>query len=411
MSTQFDYDVIIVGGGIIGTSMACALGDIGFKTALIDANEPQVNWPYDGFDNRVSAITIASQHIFESLKAWPLIKARRISPYSEMHVWDKDGFGEIHFDCASTGHAQLGYIIENKVILGGLLERLSALENVAYLKPVRCHSLSINSHVAELKLTNGQHLTAPLLIGADGSHSWVRQQQNIDCTGWQYQQHGIVCTVTTQHHHQHTAWQRFLPHGPLAFLPLNDGYCSVVWSNTSSEAEQLLALTDTQFIQAMQQALGDSPLGNIETITQRAAFPLRFQHANHYTKSRLALIGDAAHTVHPLAGQGANLGLLDVAQLTETLFHARQKRWDIGSSIVLRKYERARKGDNLIMMSTVDGLKRLFGNSTKSLSLIRNLGLTLTNATPLVKNQLIKHAMGITNNLPTLAKGQPLNEA
>ncbi len=409
MSTHDNYDVIIVGGGIIGSSMACALGQIGFKTALIDANEPQVNWPYDGFDNRVSAITIASQRLFKSLNAWPLIKARRISPYLEMHVWDKNSFGEIHFDCANTGQNYLGYIIENKVILGGLLAQLSNLEKVTYLKPIRCHSLNINPQVAKLELTNGQHLTAPLIIGADGAHSWVRQQQNIDCTGWQYQQQGIVCTVTTQHHHQHTAWQRFLPHGPLALLPLSDGHCSVVWSNTSSEAKQLLALTDPQFIQAIQAALGDSPLGNIKTMTQRAAFPLRFQHANQYTKSRLALIGDAAHTVHPLAGQGANLGLLDVAQLAETIFHARQKRWDIGSSIVLRKYERARKGDNLIMMSTVDGLKRLFGNSAKPLSLIRNLGLNLTNATPLVKNRLLKHAMGINNNLPSLAKGQPLN--
>jgi len=405
MNENTQFDIIIIGGGMVGATLACALAESSLRIAILDHATPETQWPGGEFDLRVSAITRASQNIFENIGVWENMRQKRISPFRHMHVWDATGNGYIDFDSAEIGEAELGHIIENSVITTSLHEKLMTLSNVSVITPTACKSINLNNHeYATLELDDGRELQAQLVIGADGARSWLRNKLGIQTSGWSYQQKGLVTTVRTSASHQNTAWQRFLPTGPLAFLPLNDNYSSIVWSTEEQEADRLLNLSDDDFLQALNSALGDSPLGTVEETHKRAAFPLRLQHANDYIKSRTALIGDAAHTVHPLAGQGVNLGLQDVAVLCELILSALNNRKDIGSHQLLRRYERARKGANLLMMGTMDGFKRLFSNETPVLSFARNLGLSLTNRLSPIKNIIIRQAMGLDGEQASLAR-------
>jgi len=401
------YDIIIVGAGMVGATLACALGQQGFNIALVEANKPNFDWPADSVDQRVSAITCASQNIFESIGAWKIMAEQRISPYREMRVWDATGSGEIHFDSADLGVPLLGHIVENRVTVFALHQQLASLENVTLLTPARVTELNIDNEQSQVTLDDGQTLTANLVVAADGSRSKLRELAGIETTGWSYHQHAVVAQITTSASHKETAWQRFMPDGPLAFLPLADGTSSIVWSTTPEHAKELLALNETEFLDQLQQTFGDS-LGRMLACGSRAAFPLRMQHAKTYTQQRLALLGDAAHTVHPLAGQGVNLGLADAASLAEVLVNARQQGQDIGLHKVLRRYERWRKGENLAMIATMDGFKRLFGSTKPALKWLRNIGLGLTNSTPPIKNLIMRQAMGMEGDLSRLAKGQSL---
>jgi len=402
-----DDDIIIVGAGMVGATLACALGQQGFRITLVEARKPDFNWPADSVDQRVSAITYASQKIFESIGAWEKMQAQRVSPYQEMRVWDATGSGAIHFDSADLGVPLLGHIVENRVTLSALHQQLALLDNVNLLAPATITQLDLGVEKAQVTLTDGSTLSASLVVAADGSRSKLRELAGIETTGWSYHQHGVVAHITTSKSHQATAWQRFMPDGPLAFLPLSDGSSSIVWSTTPAHAEELLALDDAEFLDQLQTNFGDS-LGRMLACGPRAAFPLRMQHAKAYTLPRFALLGDAAHTVHPLAGQGVNLGLADAASLAEVLVNARQQREDIGAHKVLRRYERWRKGANLTMIATMDGFKRLFGSTKPAIKWIRNLGLGLTNSTAPVKNLIMRQAMGLEGDLSRLAKGQSL---
>ncbi len=403
MSTH--YDIVIIGGGMVGASLACALADSGLDIAVIDAQAASTGFDPAQFDLRVSAITRASQHLFENIAAWPGMQARRVTPYQDMRVWDATGSGTIHFSAADIGEPNLGHIIENRVIVAALTERLQQAANIDYLAPARPARLSQpGPEHARLELDDGQSLDARLIVGADGARSWLRRQAGIDTLGWSYQQKGVVATVKPEHGHQDTAWQRFLPSGPLAFLPLGGRHCSIVWSTSEQEADALLELDETAFLQRLNQALGDSPLGRITATGPRAAFPLRLQHARRYIGQRIALVGDAAHTIHPLAGQGVNLGLLDAATLAGLILDAQQTRRDPGGHARLRRYERARKADNLLMMAAMDGFKRLFSNDHRLASLARNLGLKLTDSAGPIKQRLIRQAMGLDGHLPRLAQ-------
>ena len=402
-----DYDIIIVGAGMVGATLACALGQQGFRVAVVEAVQPDFNWPTDSIDQRVSAITCASQKIFESIGAWETMQAQRVSPYQEMRVWDATGNGAIHFDSADLGVPLLGHIVENRVTLFALHQQLEALDNITLLTPATITQLDISTDHAQVTLDDGKVLTASLVVAADGSRSKLRELAGIETSGWSYHQHGVVAHITTSKTHQYTAWQRFMPDGPLAFLPLADGSSSIVWSTTPEHAEALLALDDAAFLDQLQSTFGDS-LGRMLACGPRAAFPLRMQHAKAYTLPRLALLGDAAHTVHPLAGQGVNLGLADAASLAEVLVNARQQRQDIGAHKVLRRYERWRKGENLAMIATMDGFKRLFGSTKPVIKWVRNVGLGLTNSTTPVKNLIMRQAMGLEGDLSRLAKGQSL---
>jgi 2-octaprenylphenol hydroxylase len=397
------FDVLIVGGGMVGTTLACALKHSGMKIGLIEAQSPADIRADDPVDLRVSAITRASQQVFTALGAWPGMAARRISPFREMHVWDAGGEGRIHFDAAELGEDALGHIIENAVVQQALWETLQAGGGVELLCPASVSSLRRDEDGICCHLQDGRELRARLLVGADGAQSRVRHFARVQARGWPYDQQALVATVVTEHSHRETAWQRFLPNGPLAFLPLHDGRSSIVWSTTPQQAKQLLAEDDETFCRQLELAFA-ATLGRIESCGERAAFPLRLQYVDTYVQPGLALIGDAAHTVHPLAGQGVNLGILDAASLAEVLLEARAQGKDIAALKVLRRYERWRKGHNLMMMATMDGFKRLFGATWEPLRWMRNAGLNLTNVLPPVKQLIMNHAMGRSGDLPVLAR-------
>ncbi len=401
---SIDYDLIIVGGGMVGSALACALDDADLKIALLEGAASERIRPTEDLDIRVSAINRASQRVFAAVGAWDGMTAWRVSPFRDMRVWDAGGSGQIHFDSASLGEPLLGWIIENRVIQFALLERARQLPGVELLCPAALETAHPqDGSIWRITLNDGREFTTRLLVGADGAQSKVRQLAGIDTGGWEYDQKAVVANVRTAEPHRETAWQRFLPTGPLAFLPLHDGRCSIVWSTSPERADSLLALDEHDFAHALGEAL-EWRLGPIIQVGVRGAFPLRLQHARGYVKPGLALIGDAAHVVHPLAGQGVNLGLLDAATLAEVIADAVAEQREIGSLKVLRRYERWRKGDNLVMLGVMDGFKRLFGASLPPVPLLRNIGLKLTDAAGPLKNLIARRAMGLEGDLPRLAR-------
>jgi len=394
------FDVLVVGAGMVGAALACALGLSGKRVALLEAHLPSPFRLADEPDLRVSAISRASQALFEQLGVWQNLAAQRISPFENMTVWDASGAGEIHFDSADMGETHLGHIIENRLVQWALLQRVAELERVTVIEG-SLSELEFHQDWVTVTLADGGEVNAVLLVGADGAASQVRQLAGIGLQSREYQQQGIVCNVATELPHQRTAWQRFLPSGPLAFLPLEDGRCSIVWSCDEEFAEQMLALSDEAFRHELAAAFGHR-LGAVTAVSERRAFPLVRRHAEQYVKPRLALVGDAAHTIHPLAGQGVNIGLLDVAALTETVLEA---KYDIGSLRVLRGYERWRRGNNSIMMHSMDGFHWLFGSEQEPLRQLRNVGLSLVNRLSPLKSELMRHAMGLEGDLPKLSRG------
>jgi len=391
-----NFNIIIVGGGIVGTTLACSLAqNTNLKIALIEAREAKFEKIRENdFDIRVSAITRASQRLFTKLDAWSSIESKRVSQFTDMHVWDDTGVGEIHFDSADVGEPYLGHIIENSVILSSLYERMASIENITLISPAKINSIAYHDDYAELALQDDSTLTTRLVIAADGSQSWVRQQAGIIVRGWDYPQDALVTWVKTENPHQHTAWQRFMPDGPLAFLPLINGYSSIVWSSTPEHVQQLLHYSDAEFRSALTNAFSNT-LGPVIENGPRGRFPLRYFVTENYIKPRLALIGDAAHTMHPLAGQGVNVGLQDVVGMSEILLAALEQKKDIGSNLVLRQYERSRRAENTPILATVNGFQRLFGSDDPALTWARNTGMKLAQSIPMLKNQIMRQAMGL----------------
>ncbi len=397
------FDITIVGSGMVGATLACMLAnETDLSIAVIDNAKPVAKPSMDSFDLRVSAITRASENIFRNIGVWPAIEALRVSPYRDMHVWDAKGNGIIHFDSADLSEATLGHIIENQVMQYALQQRLQTYSNVTLIAPASCKKLIENEQQNVLLLDDDKVITTSLLVGADGGRSWVRQQSAIMTRGWDYDQVALVTYVKTEKSHQETAWQRFMPTGPLAFLPLLDGYSSIVWSTSAEQANELKNMDATEFNKALCVA-SDNRLGDILSCAERAVFPLRFFVVEHYIKPNLALVGDAAHTIHPLAGQGVNMGLADAAALAQTLIDAIMQGKTVNSTSVLRRYERWRKADNLAMMVAMDGLKNMFGSEIGVVQALRNTGMNIVDNTPVVKNMLIKQAMGLTGDLSRFA--------
>ena len=396
------YDVIIAGGGIIGTTMACALGDTTLKVALLE-RAPPPSIPEGDYDLRVSAITLASQRIFDQLGAWQAMAAVRVSPVEAMRVWDSTGSGTIDLDAADIGERCLAYIVENRVIVHALAERVRGFANVHAVYGSDIDAITLDDG-ASITLADGRRFKAPLLVGADGAQSSVRNNAGIEFRQLPFNQHGIVATVRTQRPHGHVARQRFLPTGPIALLPLGEPHTSsLVWSMDDDGLPALQALDAGAFAEKLTSCFGDV-LGAISVISERAAFPLIAGHAAHYVAEHVVLIGDAAHTVHPLAGQGANLGILDAATLAEVIRDAAASRQEIGTRRVLRRYERWRKEDNLTMLAATSGLKLLFGNTLAPLRWARNLGLTATDRFTPVKQWIMRQASGVSGELPALAR-------
>ncbi|MGB5304621.1 MAG: UbiH/UbiF/VisC/COQ6 family ubiquinone biosynthesis hydroxylase [Gammaproteobacteria bacterium] len=397
------FDVIVIGGGIVGATAACALGREGLTVALVEARAPGTAADESPRDARMYAVTRASERIFTALGVWDAIAAQGISEFREMEVWDAGGAGRIHFDAAELGEPYLGCIIEPRLMQSALTQQLAGLAGVELFCPARFRSIAITAESAEIVLQEGQTLSAKLVIAADGPQSRVREQVGISVRTHDYRQRSLVALVSTERPHQDTAWQRFLPGGPLAFLPMHDGRCSIVWTRPADTVDALLALDEADFHAALGQAF-DYRLGRITASELRQAYPLRRLHADHYVSARVALVGDAAHAIHPLAGQGVNLGLLDAATLAEVVTAAWRAGRDPGMLQVLRRYERWRRGDNLLMMAAMDGLNRLFSNAQPPLQWARNLGLALMNRAGPARRALMRHAMGFGADLPATAQ-------
>ena len=386
-----DHDVIVVGGGLVGASLALALHKGGVHVALVEAAPPPSFAPRPEYDLRVSAISPASRRWLSGLGAWPELAAQRACAYERMLVWEADSADRLEFDAGELGLRELGHIVENGLLLDAVWRELDGVPKYC---PARLGALRLGERSARITLEDGRALESALVIGADGGASRVRELAGILTYGWSYGQRGIVANVATELPHAATAWQRFLPSGPLAFLPLADGRCSIVWSANAALAEELLQLDDAAFRERLGEAF-ELRLGRITGTTPRAAFPLSLQQAERYSLARLALVGDAAHVIHPLAGQGVNLGFQDAESLCAELLGARAAGKDLGASAHLRRYERRRKADNALMAATTDGLSRLFGSERRLLKFARGRGLGLVNRLGPLKRQLSLQAAGL----------------
>lgn len=401
-------DLIIVGAGMVGSALALALKDSGLDILLIDGSPLSVK-PFDAeaaFEPRVSALSAASQRILDRLGAWPGIVARRASPYGEMQVWDGTGTGAIHFSAASVHADVLGHIVENRVVQDALLEPLHD-SGIGLMPNARLEHLRHSGDDWLLTLVDGRQLRAPLVIAADGANSAVRRLAGCATREWDYLHHAIVTSVRCEQPHRRTAWQRFTDDGPLAFLPLDrqgdEHWCSIVWSVTPEEAERLMALDDEAFCSALGEAF-EHRLGRVEHSDPRLCIPLRQRHAKRYVEPGLALIGDAAHTIHPLAGQGVNLGFLDAAVLAEVLLHAHARGERLADEKVLSRFERRRMPYNLGMMAAMEGFERLFQADPLPLRWLRNAGLRWVNQQPEAKALFVRQALGLSGDLPDLAR-------
>lgn len=402
---QQNYDIAIIGSGIVGAAAALALAkNTSLHIVVLEAKTPSLKWQPNPYDSRVSAVSLSSKYFFEHLQVWDAIKAKRVSPYHHMQVWDAAGSGEIDFAANALQEDVLGYIVEDSVMRVSLLEKFKDYSNLDYIPSVRMTALQEHSDHVLLTTDQQKLLKTKLVIAADGAESWVRQQAGIELKTWDYRHVAIVATVQTELPHDAIARQRFMSTGPLAFLPLSESnMSSIVWSATPEYAAELLSLEDMAFAAKLAEAFGHK-LGNIKTVSARHSFPLRMRHAKNYVRERIALIGDAAHTVHPLAGQGVNLGLLDAATLAEVIMDAHKKNRSFSSLATLRRYERWRKGDTLAMLAMVETLKHLFASELKSIQYLRNAGLSITNKMAFLKECIASHALGKRQDLPVLAQ-------
>jgi len=394
---QHDYDMIIVGANIVGSTLACALADSSLKLLVIDGFKPEPDWPNNSYDDthdlRVSALTSTSSELFEKLGIWQNLIKDRPSPFRALHVWNEDANNKLSFDSADTGEAYLGHIVENRRVQQALHQALAYRRSVELKLGISLETLTIEKDKASITTSDKKTITTKLIIGADGARSKVRDLSNISTNGWSYQQQAIIANVKTEKPHQQCGWQRFLATGPLALLPLADGRCSIVWSAQDAYANELMAMDKETFASEMTTAL-QNELGQITLDSERAAFPLKAQHANNYVAPRIALIGDAAHSIHPLAGQGVNLGLLDAACLAEIINTALENKRDIGREQTLKKYQRARKTSNLAMLTATDGLNKLFSNNNDLLNWARNTGFATVNAMPKTTSLFMRLAAG-----------------
>jgi len=400
-----NYDIVINGAGIPGLTLALLLtrdSARGKPQILLLDRHPlvtndalhEVPRSVDDFDLRVFALTEASRGLLEVAGAWPRERTERIYPYEQMHVWDAGGSGQIHFDAAELGTASLGYITEGRVLQDWLIQQVLQENAIEIISGDEIDAYEEQQSGFQLSLQSGMKIHTSLLVGADGANSRVRQLSGIGTVGWSYRQQAVVATVETAEDHQCTAWQRFLPEGPLAFLPMKKPWSSIVWSVSEQRADALCELGENEFTRVLAEDF-QHRLGEVKVVGQRAKFPLRMSHAQSYIAPGVALVADAAHTVHPLAGQGLNLGLQDVSALSEQIQLARSRGQNIGSRRVLRAYERARKGDNWLMQGSFDGLKRLFSNEQELLTQLRNMGLSAVDRVPVIKNAFVRKAMGL----------------
>jgi 2-octaprenylphenol hydroxylase len=401
-----DFDLVIVGAGMAGTALALAVADLPIKVALIEAQAVREGWPqiddsvFD-YDARVSALTESSRAFLGELGAWSDIVSRRACAYTDMEVWDGEGTGRIHFAASEVKRVALGHIVENRLINASLINSLRENARVKCFFGMPVETISRQPGLISLNLAGGRVVRSPLVVAADGANSKIRDWAGFVTREWDYHHHAIVTTVETDSCHKNTAWQRFLPEGPLAFLPLSDAageqrYCSIVWSVKPDIAERLMSLDDNEFCRELA-AKFEHRLGSVVACSRRFSFPLRQRHAADYVCDGVVLLGDAAHTIHPLAGQGINLGFQDAMALADECRRACERGLSLSDTGVLNRYQRRRKGGNLAMMAMMEGFQHLFETPAMPLRLLRNTGMRwLDSALPL-KRQIIAKAMGLSD--------------
>ena len=406
------FDVLVIGGGPVGACAAALLAQDGtaspLKVAVLEPNRPKMPAQDAAIDPRVVAISRSSERILQAAGAWGGV--RRLSPYERMRIWHESvpplSPGSLVFDAADVGEPNLGYIVESRVLQAALLESFVAAGG--RVEPAQFVGLQIGAETVNVE-TSGGSLSARLVIGADGAQSAVRQAVGLTVDSSDYRQTAIVATVATERSHEKTAWQRFMRNGTLAFLPLADGTSSIVWSADNELAKVLLEVSSVDFARELDRA-SDRALGGTRLVSAgaddraRASFPLRRLAAHHFAAQRVALIGDAAHVVHPLAGQGVNLGLLDAAVLAELLLEARGEREDPGALRVLRHYERWRKSEVAFMSSAIDVFDRFLAHGRGPLSRLAQKGLGWVNRSHELKRFFVSRALGTAGELPRIAR-------
>ncbi len=399
------HDVLVVGGGMIGMTLAAALGGAGIVVGIVDraamgsTTEPE-------FDGRASAIAAGSRAVLDAIGVWPAM-ARHAGPILEIRVSDGSSPLFLHYHSRDLGDGPLGHIVENRHIRLALLDRLTALDTVRIIGGREVVANDRGADGAMARLDDGTRLTSRLIVAADGRNSPVRQDAGIGVTGWDYGQTGIVCTVAHARPHRGIAQERFLPPGPFAILPMTGNRSSIVWTEPTDLAARLLGLDDAAFTDELARRFGDY-LGEINIVGPRFSYPLSLIHAERYIDHRLALIGDAAHGMHPIAGQGFNIGVRDVAALAEVVVDTIRLGLDPGATTVLERYQRWRRFDASMMLAMTDGLNRLFSNEIAPVRLARDAGLAAVERLPALKRVLMRHAMGQVGKLPRLVQGRPL---
>lgn len=387
------FDIVVIGGGLVGASLVVALKGCGLKIALIESRLP-TPLPNDAsWDSRIYAISPGSAAFLQMLGLWQQVEVARTTPVYEMKVFGDDGAARLDFSAYESGLSELAFIAENRQLQTAVWNALTNVsdENVTVFCPAQCVSLSWHESWADLQLADGSMLQAALVVGADGVNSWVRKQAEIEVVQHPYHQVGVVANFSTEISHYNTAYQWFRRDGVLALLPLPNKQVSMVWSANESRADELRNLSGEELCQQVAEAANHT-LGKFQLVTEPVGFPLNFVHVKTLVKPRLVLIGDAAHGIHPLAGQGVNLGLRDARELAAILMN-RGLQSDCGDFMLLRRYERARKEDILAMEFVTDGLQKLFGSTDPILIRLRNLGFEITNRLPLLKNRLMQHAL------------------
>jgi 2-octaprenyl-6-methoxyphenol hydroxylase len=398
-------ELVIVGGGLVGLTLAAACAGAGLDVAVIDREDP-ARIVGEAFDGRTSAIALGSQRILAGIGAWDEI-APEAEPIREIRVADRDSPQFLHYHHGEIGSDPLGYIVENRVLRRALLARVGALPNLNHLAPAGAAGAERKPGNVTVTLAEGGSVRGALLAAADGALSPLRRAAGIRTVEWSYPQTGIVCTVRHERPHLGIAVEHFLPAGPFAILPMTGDRSSIVWTERAALAPRILALGAAEFHAELARRFGDF-LGRLEVDGRHWSYPLSLMHAARYGAERLVLVGDAAHVIHPIAGQGLNLGLRDVAVLAELIVDASRLGLDIGNGEILARYERWRRFDNTALAAMTDGLNRLFSNEIPALAAIRDAGLAAVNQLPPLRRLFMRHAMGMVGTLPRLVRGERL---
>jgi 2-octaprenyl-6-methoxyphenol hydroxylase len=401
-----DVELLVAGGGLNGMLLGIAVAEGGLRVAVVDRQDPAAMLG-EAFDGRASAIAYGSKLVLEGTGVWPTIAAEA-EPIREIRVADDDSPLFLHYDHRDLGgDTPLGYIVENRVLRRALFERARGLASLRLLAPQMVESVARDDTAAVATLGDGSLLSARLVAAADGKESPLRKAAGIRTVEWRYKQTGIVTTVAHERPHAGIAVEHFLPAGPFAVLPMTGNRSSIVWTENAALAPHLMQLPDAGFAAELHARFGDF-LGAIEPVGPRWAYPLSLMQAERYTARRLALVGEAAHVIHPIAGQGLNVGIRDVAALAEAIVDARRLGLDIGDDSVLERYQRWRRLDAILLAGVTDGLNRLFSNTVAPVKLVRDLGLAAVNRMPPLKRLLMQHAMGALGDRPRLARGERL---